>query len=394
MTALRDFVADLMERQGAAVEPLEPDGLAVIAPPEIRAAFGWPELARLGFGAELPPAAQRIGIEGDWLERFGALLADHGRRAERQIVLDRPPAAGDPERLLGHVLDLPNAVWRLQGQRATWTRCLLIAFRTTATSDEKRENILWMGFNTGTGAALGDVLARLRASLGDLPWQAPDPTVKEAAGPGWDAATLEARVRPTLDAAVRAELAPFLRSMQRRLARDQARLHGYHDDLRRESLRRLVALEGIEGAKADADRQREQLRIAAIEREYRAKLDDLRHNYALRVTVDWIQTLELFVPVQRLEVLIRRRKGERLIHLDWHPLARLAEPPACDWGLGLTATRLVCDERLHLTEPAGQDPCPGCAKPFCRACHPAACPRCGCPASEEGAGVFDPGRLD
>ena len=34
MTALRDFVADLMEREGAAVETLEPDGLAVIAPPE------------------------------------------------------------------------------------------------------------------------------------------------------------------------------------------------------------------------------------------------------------------------------------------------------------------------------------------------------------------------
>ena len=193
---------------------------------------------------------------------------------------------------------------------------------------------------------------------------------------------------------MRAELAPFLRSMQRRLARDQARLHGYHDDLRRESFKRLVALERVEGAKADADRQREQLRIAAIEREYRAKLDDLRHNYALRVTVDWIQTLELFVPVQRLEVLIRRRKGERMIHLDWHPLARLAEPPLCDWGLGLNATRLVCDERLHLTEPAGQDPCLACGKPFCRACHPAACPRCGRAASKEGAGVFDPGRLD
>ncbi len=100
MTALRDFVADLMERQGAAVEALEPDGLAVIAPPEVRAAFGWPELARLGFGAELPPAAERIGIEGDWLERFGALLADRGRRAERQIVLDPPPAAGDPSRVI------------------------------------------------------------------------------------------------------------------------------------------------------------------------------------------------------------------------------------------------------------------------------------------------------
>ncbi len=242
-----------------------------------------------------------------------------------------------------------------------------------------------MGFNTGTGAALGDVLPRLRAALGgNQPWQAPEPSVREAAGAGWDAAALEARVRPALDAAVRAELAPFLRAMQRRLARDHARLYGYHDDLRRESLKRLAALDGSEGAKPDADRQRESRRIAAIEREYRAKLDDLRHNYALRVTVDWVQTLALFLPVQRLEVLIRRRKGERMIRLDWHPLARLAEPAPCDWGLGLSATRLVCDERLHLTEPAGQGPCPRCAKPFCRACRPAACPRCGAPVGGGG----------
>ena len=40
---------------------------------------------------------------------------------------------------------------------------------------------------------------------------------------------------------------------------------------------------------------------------------------ALRVTVDWVQGLELYVPVHRFEVLIKRRKGERLLHLDWHP---------------------------------------------------------------------------
>ena len=43
----------------------------VIAPPEIRAAFGWPELARLGFGADCPAGARRIGIESEWLDRFG-----------------------------------------------------------------------------------------------------------------------------------------------------------------------------------------------------------------------------------------------------------------------------------------------------------------------------------
>ena len=378
MSDLRDFVADLMEHQGAAVDVLEPDGLEVIAPDQVRAAFGWPELARLGFGSQLPPSAQRVGLEGDWLERFEALLGDHGRRAERQIDLPQTPSLADAERMLRQALDLPNAVWRLQGQQAAWTRLVLIAFRTTAVSDEKRENILWIGFNTGTGATLGEALTRLYASPdGAGSWRAPDPAVREAAGPGWDAATLEGRVRPALDAAVEAELAPFLTAMRRRLARDHTRLHGYHDDLRRESLRRLRGLEGSSGPKAESDRQRERARIAAIEREYRAKLDDLRNNYALRVTVDWLQTLEAYVPVQRLAVLVRRRKGERVIHLDWHPLARRAEPPVCDWGPGSSVTRLVCDERLHLTEAGGQDPCPGCSRPFCRACHPAACPRCG-----------------
>jgi hypothetical protein len=42
------------------------------------------------------------------------------------------------------------------------------------------------------------------------------------------------------------------------------------------------------------------------------------------VTVDWIQGLELFVPVHRYEVLIKRRKGERLVRLDWHKAVRLA----------------------------------------------------------------------
>jgi Zn finger protein HypA/HybF involved in hydrogenase expression len=38
--------------------------------------------------------------------------------------------------------------------------------------------------------------------------------------------------------------------------------------------------------------------------------------------------------------------------------------------------RLVCDDKLHLTDPAGQAPCAACGKPFCRVCFPAACPRC------------------
>lgn len=378
MGALRNFVSDVLEMEGSAIEPVEPDGLEVLAPEPLRAMMGWPELVRLGFGAELPAGATAVGFEGDWLDRFGALLGDRGRWAERQVVLPGPPPRIHyPERLLDHALDFPNAVWRLQEVSAGWTRCLLLAFRYTAVSDEKREGMLWLGFNQGTGAVIDDFAPRLRDLLaGDAEWRAPDPEVRQAAGPAWDASVLDRRVRPLLQHRVRLEVEPFLRTMRRRLDRDRNRIHLYHSDLHLLAQRKLAALAGSTGEKADNDRKRELLRIATIEREYAAKLGDLRHNYALRVSVEWVQGLELFVPVQRFQVLVKRRKGEKLIGLDWHPAVRLMEPPPSDWGLGTGRSRLVCDDQLHITDPGGQSPCPSCGRAWCRACHPA-CRRCG-----------------
>jgi hypothetical protein len=379
MGALRAFVANLLEREGAAVEPVEPDGLEVLAPEPVRAVMGWPEFARLGFGASPSGGVIPVGLEGDWLDRLGVLLGDRGRLAERQLQIADAAAPNDPERLLDRGLDLQNAVWRLEDAKPRWTRCLLLAFRYTAISDEKREGLVWLGFNQGTGAVLDDdMLSRLRSLLSNtVDWQAPEPDIRQAAGPAFDGATLAGRVRPLVQLHVRRDLEPFLSATRRRLERDRARVHGYHADLRRTALTKLAALQSADGAKAEADRKREAMRVAAIEREYSAKLDDLRHNYALRVTVDWEQGLTLFAPVHRYAVLIKRRKGERLIHVDWHPAIRMIEPPPSDWGPGTTRARLVCDDRLHLTEPGGQANCPSCGKTWCRACHSAACPRCG-----------------
>jgi hypothetical protein len=376
---LRNFVSEVLEMQGSAVEAVEPDGLEVLAPEPLRAVMGWPELVRLGFGAELPAGATAVGFEGDWLDRFGALLGDRGRWAERQFVLPGPPPRiHDPARLLDHAIEFPNAVWRLQEVSAAWTRCLLLAFRYTAVSDEKREGLVWLAFNQGTGAVIDAFAPRLRSLLvADAEWQVPDPEVRRAAGPAWDASVLDGRVKPLIKHSVRNEVEPFLRTMRRRLDRDRNRIHQYHSDLHLLAQKKLAALAGSAGEKAENDRKREMLRVAAIEREYAAKLGDLRHNYALRVSVEWVQGLELFVPVQRFQVLVKRRKGERLMRLDWHPAVRLMEPPPSDWGLGIGRSRLVCDDQLHITDPAGQSPCPSCGRAWCRACHPTACPRCG-----------------
>lgn len=377
MGALRDFVADMLEGEGAAIESIEPDGLEVLAPEHLRAAMGWPEFARLGFAATLPPGAIPIGLEGDWLDRFGALLGERGRVAERQLVVaDTPPS--DPQRLLDRALDLPNAVWRLHAANPTWTRCLLLAFRYTAISDEKRDGLIWLGFNQGTGAVLdGDFLRRLRMHLASVvDWQMPEPDSRRAAGVAWDAATVTARIERLVEHHVRLDLKPFLNAMHRRLDRDRRRVYAYHDDLRRTAQLKLAALASASGEKAEADRKREMLRIAAIEREYAAKLNDLRHNYDLRVTVTWMQGLTLFAPVYRYDVLIKRRKRERAMSIDWHPAIRMVEPPPSDWGLGVGRARLVCDDHVHLTDLSGQAPCPSCGKAWCRACHSVACPRC------------------
>ena len=87
--------------------------------------------------------------------------------------------------------------------------------------------------------------------------------------------------------------------------------------------------------------------------------------------------MTLFAPVHRYEVLIKRRKGERIVRIDWHPAIRMIGAAALRLGAGLERARLVCDDHLHLTDPSGQAPCLSCGKAWCRACHAAACPRCG-----------------
>ncbi len=388
---MHGFVAALLAEDGALIEPLEPDGLEVLAPPNLQQALGVPEFCRFGFGATLPPGAQRVGIESDWLARFERVVGERGRWS--RLVLDPGTRkTPDAERLLAQELALENATYRLLDAAPAWTRYLVLDFRFTALSDEKRAGMQRLAINLATGAMPEAMLDR----LSELPVGGPVDGRTPAHGgsaPGehgsaddgqntlpegavlpadWERARVIELVHSALPCRVEAALAPFVAGLQRRMARDLDRLHAYHNDLHREASRRAA-----QPAAADAARQREALRVAAIAQEYRAKLDDLAHKYALRVTVDWVQTLDLVMPVHRLTVQIRRRKAERIMALDWNPLARRLEAPPCEATWSTERPRLVCDDALHLVVPAGLAPCAGCARAYCRACHRQRCPKCG-----------------
>ena len=88
MSQLRDFVAGLMEHRGAVVEAMEADRLEVLAPEPLRQAMGWPELARLGFGARAPSRRDP--------DRARGRLARPLRRAARRATGAGPSAAALP----------------------------------------------------------------------------------------------------------------------------------------------------------------------------------------------------------------------------------------------------------------------------------------------------------
>lgn len=369
---LQSFAASLLADAGALVEPLAPATLEVLATPAVQEKLGLPELCRLHFGATAPPGALRVGLEADWLDRFARLLGTRGQTAHTVFhPACRPP--DDPARLLAQAFVLDNATYRLLDAAPAWTRLLLFEFRFTATADEKREGLLRLALNLANAALIDDLPALPPAanSAADLP---PDlPT-------GPDPSQLRRLLSHALAARVDLAVAPFLESLRRRIARDQERLYTFHNDLHREAAQRARSF-----PESDPARRREESRMAAIGREYQARIADLAHQYALRITLAWTQTLEITLPVQRLTVQLRRRKADRTIALDWNPLTRKLDIPSCEWSFGTAPPRLVCDDALHLLSAPGLAPCPNCARPFCRACHPERCPKCGDAADQPSA---------
>lgn len=369
----RDFAASLLAHEGALIEPLAPTGLEAMLPETLQQTLHAPELVRLGFAADLPPEAQRVSLESDWLERFGALLGERGRSLQAVLHVIAPTPS-NPERLLEHALVLQNAIYRLTQVTPAWTRCLVLIFRYTAIADEQRTGLIPFGLNLASGSALEPhVEALVQAALDPArptPGHLPPGT---ALPPDWPALQLQTAVTRALPARVRTHVHLFLSGMQRRLERDLSRVHDYYTGLRQEAWQRLH--------RQHTDSARERLRLDAAAREYQAKVADLRQKYALRVTVDLEQTLLLTTPVQRFELLIKRRKGERRVILDWHPVVRRLEPPPCAWSYSADTLRVVCDDALHLVSPEGHAPCASCGKNYCRACQPRRCPKCGAAAS-------------
>ncbi|KAF0250299.1 MAG: hypothetical protein FD167_300 [bacterium] len=367
-TVLKAFVKQLTEASGALVEEIEPNGLEIISTQELQQKLKLPELTRLGFALERPKGAERVGLETEWLERLGRLLGQKGQflRSIVPLSIQTMQTPSNPKRILEHNLTLQNAVYRLVKVSPAWTRYLIFIFHYTAFSDEKRDSILRLGINLSNGSLVDNFIETLlREAIQDS--RLLDESIKLP--PLWTTNQLNYFLEQALPRAIDSNLSQFLAGLKRRQERDLARIYDYHKQLRRESLLRM--------RKQPAETEKEQAKIQAITREYQAKIVDLQQKYDLRIDVEWVQTLEVIMPVQRFELIIKRRKGERHFHLDWNPLAKKLESAPCEYSYSLEGKRMVCDDALHIVSELAHRDCSSCAKAYCRACHLLKCPKCG-----------------
>ena len=373
---LREFTAELLHTQGALIEPIEPQGLAIMLPESVAARLGVADdYLLLGFSAERPPEAEPVTLESEWLGRFETLLGQGGR-ATSFVNTARLPSLSKLERMLERNVVLQNATYRVHGVEPAWTRYLLAIVRYTALSDEKRVGILELGVNSATGSAIDSSVGQLLAMVlgGDI--DSGEPPDSAELPHSWRLKALKALLSHSLAARVNSALAPFIQGMRRRLGRDSDRIYEYYQGLRVQSQNRLRKRSSM-SARGGEEGARERLRIEAATREYHAKIADLRQKYHMRINTEVCQIIAVTTPVWRIALSIKRRKKARMLHLDWNPLVRRLDSLLCEWGDPDTAVRLVCDDDLHLVSEPGHSPCVACGKAYCRACAPGRCPRCG-----------------
>ncbi len=376
MSELREILARTLAAQGALVEPLDPDGLEIFAPPHLQAALALPEWSRVGFGASLPVQAVRVSFEAEWAQRLMRLLDERGACLAFRWPSDAPPVpTGELERDLSRALVLDNATFRLNEFSFARSNYFLLIFHVTSTSDDKREETITLCINESNGAVSDRLVSPLMTKLREASESHMTARVQTELPLGVSVLNLGERVNRLLPPRIRVRLAPFLAGMERRMSRDLNRLHTYYGDLRAEASAR------IENKKRKGEDpgsiEEEQMRLQAFEREYHAKVSDLERKYALTVEVRLTQVVRTQLPVWRAELYVMRRKGIRKMTLDWSVMSREFDILPCESCCATPRTFCACDDKLHLVCSLCLSSCPGCTKEFCRACHPAKCPKCG-----------------
>lgn len=369
---LAGFVLGYFEHAGALVTPPAWGVYEVLLPDDLAARLGVDSYLRLSFGADGETDALRLSVNHPLVEAIAEETlqeAGHALVFINHVRLDKRGLFEQANR----GFSFANA--RLSPAPANegialhhYLRC---NFKATLLTDEKQEQMVTVVMDVQGGYAVRDptLLERLRAfetkpAFPHLPvapprWHTnPDPFA-----PPVLQALLE-RAQKAAVAALTDRLAGLQTRLQRLLELDHARIEDYYAALEHDLRQRMARLDPQE----DERRRTLEAKIAMLQTERAAKLDDARQRYQLRVAMELVNTLVIVQPKVVLPVHIGNRRVTVTRTVVWDPLMHRLEPLPCDvCGEPDTGFHLCTNGHLaHRDCLAPQ--CVECNRVYCRLC--------------------------
>ncbi len=359
---LKSLVREVLEIGGCLVEETG-DLLEVVMTPEVAGKLGLKEHERFYFSPHEGGNGGFISYSSEILDNVSQLMEDKGHFCKAhlpRLYLKKER----PDEIISRRLFLANSVLRSSRAAERTVSYLILNFRYSAVSEEKKEGIIPVVVNELTLTSPGEANALLKGHHGESPveWRV------EVRRPLEEVFRVACRIA---EHEIRQDIADFVRRLNRRLNKDVVRLEEYYGTLKEEVVGRIQK-RGLVGD----DEERELSKARAVDIELQRKIREQQDRYSIRVNVELLNVIRVTMLALVISARLRRKDKEKVLELVWNPLLKELERPLCEGCFTSTDTLYLCDKELHHLCPRCHE-CPSCHKTVCRACYPEGCPKCG-----------------
>jgi hypothetical protein len=310
-----DFAQRFLQLHGAAVER-DDSVIEALIPEKLCALLDTPEHIRISGGAG---GADQYSVTygAPLLERMIGGAMDKIPLVDCRLEFDYVKSGGF-ERLLEEQLVFYGAVSAVETVAEVKTEYALISCRYTAQSDEQKEGMLDMAFNTQTGAFVPDLGRALESAGCRMAFAPADGDARRKI------ASLGGAVERQARSLLQEHLESFRQGMNRRFRRDMANLREYYSSLEAEMRNSLDKAGLSEGARSDR-----QAKIDALPAELASKTDDLFKKYSIKVRLFPAAAMLIRTPAKKIVCKLSIGRQTRQIFLTYNPVRRAVDPLSC-----------------------------------------------------------------
>lgn len=367
---LPEVMEDIFAFHGAILDKADENLMEFLAPEGFARRIGIPEHGTLSFEYNITEEdAVYASYDSDLFKSVGKFLSEDDRFASARYTFN-VTSAEKLARVVEEKTLFSNAVSRYETVERKTIGYLLVCFKYTALSDEKREGLVFLLINELNNSATpfdGSpemLLNQLKES---------DRRTGERANISID--TLEHAHAPASEI-VKERLTDFTKSLERRLNRDAKRIHEYYETLSRE-IEKAANKKGLATENTGGDETRKLLeKIEAIKMEQQWKIQDLISKYALNIKLEPVLIIRIMAEVPVFWIHIKRRLSSREFPFTYNTILKRFDDLPCEACFYPQGGYYVCDEKSHIVCAKCFKKCSQCGKQYCAACHKNGCPRC------------------